>query len=176
MKLIQWSVVCAFTSHNNEKCGTIFNEGGVCDFTSHNNEKSETIFNEGWCVTLHHTTMRSVRLYSMKGGAWDYIRQQWEVRDYTPCRMVCVCVFILHHIEKCETIFHERWCVTLNHTTMRSVRLYSMKGGAWDYITRLWEVWDYTHFRVVCESTLHNNEKCASICNEGCVCVWVYIT
>ena len=40
----------------------------VCDFTSHNNEKCETILNEGWCVTLHHITMRSVRLYSMKGG------------------------------------------------------------------------------------------------------------
>ena len=50
----------------------------VCDFTSHNNEKCETIFNEGWCVTLHHTTMRSVRLYSMKGGVWLYITQQWE--------------------------------------------------------------------------------------------------
>ena len=40
----------------------------VCDFTSHHNEKCETTFNEGWCVTLHHITMRSVRLYSMKGG------------------------------------------------------------------------------------------------------------
>ena len=42
----------------------------VCEFTSHNNEKCETILNEGWCVSLHHITMRSVRPYSMKGGVW----------------------------------------------------------------------------------------------------------
>ena len=38
------------------------------EFTSHNNEKCETIFNEGWCESLHHITIGSVRLYSVKGG------------------------------------------------------------------------------------------------------------
>ena len=173
MKLIQWRVVCAFTSNSNEKC--------------------ETILHEGWCVTLHRTTMRSVRLYSKKGGVCLYITQQWEVWDYTPWRMVCdftshnnekcetifnegwcVCAFTSHNNEKCETIFNEGWCVRFYYITMRSVRLYSMK--------------------VVYEIILHNNEKCANICNEGwCVSlhymtmryvriyamkgrVWVYIT
>ena len=99
----------------------------VCDFTSHHNEKCETTFNEGWCVTLHHITMRSVRLHSMKGGVWLYITSQWEVWDYIQWRVVCY--FTSHHNEKCETTFNEGWCVTLHHITMRSVRLYSMKGG-----------------------------------------------
>ena len=59
-------------------------------------------------MTLHHITMRSVRLHSMKGD---------------------VCYFTSHHNEKCETILNEGWCVTLHHITMRSVRLHSMKGG-----------------------------------------------
>ena len=63
----------------------------VCDFTSHHNEKCETILNEGWCVTLPHITMRSVRLYSMKGGV------MW-------CDVVCD--FTSHHSEKCETTFN----------------------------------------------------------------------
>ena len=64
---IQWRVVCYFTSHHNEKC--------------------ETILNEGWCVTLHHITIRSVTLHSMKGGVWLYITSQWEVWDYTQWRV-----------------------------------------------------------------------------------------
>ena len=40
----------------------------VCDCTSHHNWKRETILNERSCVNWHHITMRSVRLYSMKGG------------------------------------------------------------------------------------------------------------
>ena len=132
MKLVQWRVACAFTSHNNEKC--------------------ETIFNEGWCVTLHHTTMRSVRLYSMKGGVWLYITQQWEVWDYIQWRVVCdyitqqwevwdyiqwrvVCEITLHNNEKCANICNEGWCVSLHYTTMRSVLIYAMKGGVWVYIT-----------------------------------------
>ena len=45
----------------------------VCEFTSHNNERCETILNEGWCENLHHISMRSVRLYSMNGGVRVYI-------------------------------------------------------------------------------------------------------
>ena len=112
------------------------------------------LLNEGWCVTLHHITMSSVRLYSMKGGAWLYITQQWEVCDYI--------------------IFNEGWCVTLHHTTMRSVRLCSMKGGVWLYIAQQWEGWDYIQWRVVCDFTSHNNEKqsqnhekCETMFNEG---------
>ena len=78
----------------------------VCEFTSHTNEKCETILNEGWRVSLHHITMRSVRLYSMKGG---------------------VCELTSHNNEKCETILNQGWCVSLHQ--MKSVRLYSMKGG-----------------------------------------------
>ena len=200
----QWRVVCDFTSHHNEKCETTFNEGWcvtlhhitmrsvrlysmkggvwlyitsqwdvwdytqwrvVCDFASHHNEKCETILNEGWCVTLHHITMRSVRLHSMKGGVLLYITSQWEVWDYIQWRVVCY--FTSHHNEKCETTFNEGWCVTLHHITMRSVRLYSMKGGVWLYITSQWDVWDYTQWRVVCDFTSHHNEKCETTFNEG---------
>ena len=136
-----------------------------CDFTSHHNEKCETIFNEGWCVTWHHITMRSVRLHSMKGGVWLYITSPWEVWDYIQWRVVCD--FTSHHSEKCETILNEGWCVTLHHITVRSVRLYSMKGGVWLYITSQWEVWDYIQWRVVCYFTSHHNEKCETIFNEG---------
>ena len=62
----------------------------VCDFTSsHNNETCETTFNEGWCVTVHHITLRSVSLHSMKGGVWLYITSQWEVWGYIQWRVVC---------------------------------------------------------------------------------------
>ena len=141
----QWRVVCYFTSHHNEKC--------------------ETILNEGWCVTLHHITMRSVRLHSMKGGVLLYITSQWEVWDYTQWRVVCD--FTSHHNEKCEATFNEGWCVTLHYITKRSVRLYSMKGGVLLYITSQWEVWDYIQWRVVCCFTSHHNEKCETILNEG---------
>ena len=110
---IQWRVVCDLTSHHHEKCETIWEVWDylqwrvVCDFTSHHNEKCETTFNEGWCVTLHHITMRSVRLYSMQGGVWLDITWQWEVWDYTQWRVVCD--LTSHHNEKCETTFNERW-------------------------------------------------------------------
>ena len=103
--------------------------------------------------------------YSMKGGVWLYITSQWEVWDYTQWRVVCD--LTSHNNEKCETIFNEGWCVTLHHTTMRSVRLYSLKGGVWVYVTSRWEVWDYTEWRAVCEFTLHNNEQCETILHEG---------
>ena len=200
----QWRVVCDFTSHHNEKCEAILNEGWcvtlhhitmrsvrlysmkggvwlyitsqwevwdytqwrvVCYFTSHHNEKCETILNEGWCVTLHHITMRSVRLHSMKGGVLLYITSQWEVWDYIQWKVVCY--FTSHYNEKCETILNKRWCVTLHHITMRSVRLHSMKGGVLPYITSQWEVWDYIQWRVVCYFTSHHNEECETILNEG---------
>ena len=150
----------------------------VCDSTSHHNEKCETTLNEGKCITLDYITMRSVRLYSMKGGVLLYVTSQWEVWNYIQWRVMCY--FRLHHNEKCETIlnegwcvqrklgsnlpnygqielrdfaqwrvvweltshlnekyettFNEGWCVTLHHITMRSVRLYSMKGGVLLYI------------------------------------------
>ena len=169
------------TSHHNEKCETTFNGGVllyitsqwevwdytqwrvVCCFTSHHNEKCETTFN-GWCVTLHHITMRSVRLYSMKGGVWLYITSMRSVRLYS---MKGGVYFTSHHNEKCETTFNEGWCVTLHHITMRSVRLHSMKGGVLLYITSQWEVWDYIQWRVVCYFTSHHNEKCETILNEG---------
>ena len=127
-----------------------------------------TKFNEGWCVTLHHITVRSVRLYSMKGGVWLYITSQWEVWDYIQWRVVCY--FTSHHNEKCETTLNEGWCVTLHHITMRSVRL---------YITSQWEVWDYIQWRVVCYytqwrvvcyfPTSHHNEKCETTsCKTHC--------
>ena len=62
--------------------------------------------------------------YSMKGGVWLCITSQWEVWDYLQWRVVCD--FTSHNNEKCETIFNEGWCVTLQNITMRSVRLYSM--------------------------------------------------
>ena len=201
----QWRVVCNFTSHHNEKCEAILNEGWcvtlhhitmrsvrlhsmhgwcvwlhntsqwevwdyiqwrvVCGCTSHHTEKCETTFNEGWCVTLHHITLRSVRLHSMKGGVWLYITSYWEVWDYIQWRVVCD--FTSHHTEKCETTFNEGWCVTVHHITLRSVRLYSMKGGVWLYITSHWEVWDYIQWRVVCDFTTHHTEKCETILNEG---------
>ena len=93
------------------------------------------LLNEGRCVTLHHITIRSVRL-------WDYT--QWKV----------VCEFTSHDHEKCEIILNERWCASLHHMTMRSVRLYSMKGGVRGDIAWPWEVWDYTQWTVVCEVTI----------------------
>ena len=65
-----------------------------------------------------------------------------------------VCYFTSHHNEKCETILNEtilneRWCVTLHHIIMRSVRLHSMnamKGGVFYF-------------------TSHHNEKCETILN-----------
>ena len=47
------------------------------------------------------------------------------------------------------------WCVTLQHITMRSVRLYSMNGGVRVDITSRSEVWDYTQWMGVCKFTLH---------------------
>ena len=117
----------------------------VCDFTSNHNEKCETTVNEGWCVTLHHITMRSVRLQLMKGGVWLYITSQWEVWDYSQWRVVCY--FTSHHNEKCEATFNEGWCVT--------------------YLTSQWEVWDYIPCKVVCYLTSHHNEKCETTFNEG---------
>ena len=46
--------------------------------------------NEGWCVTLHHITMRSVRLYWMNGGVRVDITSRWEVWDYTQWIVWCV--------------------------------------------------------------------------------------
>ena len=63
-------------------------------------KKCETILNEGLCVTVHHITMRSVRLHSMKGCVLLYITSQWEVWDYIQWRVVCY--FTSHHNEKCE--------------------------------------------------------------------------
>ena len=59
-------------------------------------------------VSLHHTRMRSVRLYSINGG---------------------VCEFTSHNHEKCETILNEGWCANLHHKTMRRVGLNSTNGG-----------------------------------------------
>ena len=67
-----------------------------------------------------------------KGGVRLYITQQWEVWDYIQWRVVCD--FTSHHNEKCETTFNEGWCVTVHHITMRSLRLYSMKGCVLLYI------------------------------------------
>ena len=50
--------------------------------------------------------------------------------------------------------------------TNRILRLYSMNGGMWAYITEPWEVWGYTQWRVVCDVTSHNNEKCETILKE----------
>ena len=85
----------------------------------------------------------------MKGGVRLYITSHWEVWDYIQWRVVCD--FTSHHTEKCETTFNEGWCVTVHHITLRSVRLHSMKGDVWLYITSHWEVWDYIQWRVVCD-------------------------
>ena len=144
----------------------------VWKFTSHHDEKCETIFNEWWCESLHHITMRSVRLYSMNGGVRVYITSRWEVWDYIQW-MVVVWKFTSHHDEKCETIFYEWWCESLHHITMRSVRLYSMNGGVRVDITSRWEVWDYIYWMVVWEFTSHHDEKCETILNEWC-CVTLH--
>ena len=75
------------------------------------------LLNEGWCESLHHITMRSVRLYSMNGGVRVDITSLREVWDYTQ-RMV-VWELASHHDEKCETILNEWWCVSL-HSGCRS--------------------------------------------------------
>ena len=95
--------------------------------------------------------------YSIKGGVWLYITKQWEVWDYTQWRMVWE--FASHHDEKCETVLNEWRCVSWHQITMRSVRLYSMKGGVWVYITSRWEVWDHTQWRVVCDFTSHDKPR-----------------
>ena len=94
-----WCV--SFTPHNNEKCETILNEGWCVSWVSHNNEKCEKILNEGWCVSLHRITMTQCRVVCELS-----ITQQWEVWDYTQCR-VTGGVWVEHHIP------------------MRSVRLHS---------------------------------------------------
>ena len=117
----------------------------VWEFTSHNNERCETILHEWWCVRLHHITMRSVSLYTMNGGVRVYITARWEVWDYTPWMVVCE--FTSHNNEKCETILHEWWCVSLHHITMRSVdHTHAMNGCVRVYITSGWEVWDYAQW------------------------------
>ena len=80
---IQWMVVWEWTSHSMNG-GVRVDITSWCEvwdytqwmvvweFTSHHNEKCETILNEWWCESLHHITMRSVRLYSMNGGVWVY--------------------------------------------------------------------------------------------------------
>ena len=56
----------------------------VCQSTSHNNERCETTLNEWWCVSLHHITMRSVRLENV---AWDLC---WgESSSTKPCVFPC---------------------------------------------------------------------------------------
>ena len=51
----------------------------VCDFTSHHNKKCEAILNEVCCVSFHHNTIWSVRLYSMKGAVWVSITSQLDM-------------------------------------------------------------------------------------------------
>ena len=190
-----WSVVCDCTSITSHwEVWDYIQWRVVCDFTSHHTEKCETTFNEGWCVTLHHITLRSVRLHSMKGGVWLYITSHCEgwcvtvhhitlrsVRLHSMkggvwlyitshCEAWCVTVHQSHHTEKCETIFNEGWCATLHHITLRSVRLHSMKGGVQLYITSHWEVWDYIQWRVVCDFTSHHTEKCEDYIQWRVVC------
>ena len=148
---IQWMVVWELTSHHDEKC--------------------ETILTEWWCESLHHITMRSVRLYLMNGGVRVDITSRWEVWDYT--QWMVVWELTSHHNEKCETIFNEWWCESWHHITMRSVRLYSMNGGVRVDITSRWEVWDYTQWMVVWELTSHHGEKCETILIEWW-CVSLY--
>ena len=48
--------VCMYANIYQRKLGSNLPSYGQCEF------------NEVWCATLHHTTMRRVRLHSMKGG------------------------------------------------------------------------------------------------------------
>ena len=101
----------------------IFRVTDVCCFRAHHDEKCETILNEWWCGSLHHITMRSVRLYSMNGGVRVDITSRWEVWDYT--QWMVVWELTSHHDEKCETILNEWWCVSLHSGGDRCVM------GAW---------------------------------------------
>ena len=78
-----------------------------------------------------------------------------------------VCDFTSHNNEKWEAVLNAGWCERLHHIRIRLARLYSMQDGVWLYITSQFEVWDYTQWRMVCEFTSHNNEKCETILNEG---------
>ena len=129
----QGRVVCDFTSQKQLVVCDYIQWRVVCDFTSQNNWWCVTMLTEGWCVTLHHITIRSVRLYSMKGGLWLHITEQLVVCDYIQWRVVCD--FTSRNNWWCVTMLTEGWCVTLHHITIRSVRLYSMKVGLWLHIT-----------------------------------------
>ena len=112
-------------------------------------------------MTLRHIRIRSVRLYSMKGGVRVYITSRWEVWDYS--QWMVLWELTSHKNWKCETILNEGWCVALHHIRIRSVRLYSLKSGVW----LEWEVWDYTQWGVVRDFASHKNWKCETILNEG---------
>ena len=123
------------------------------------------LLNAGWCESLHHKTARPERLYSLQGGLQIYITYELDLWDFTQWRMVCK--FTSHKNWTDETILNEGWCETLHHITMKLVRLYSMQGGLQVYITYELDLWDYTHWRMVCKFTSHKNWTDETILNEG---------